>query len=57
MKYLLTLVLIVALVAFVTRLPSVRRALLIVLGLLACYALLKMTGVIEALAPARDGVF
>jgi hypothetical protein len=57
MKYLLTLVLIVALVAFVTRLPSVRRALLIVLGLLACYALLKMTGVIEALAPDRDGVF
>jgi hypothetical protein len=56
MKYLLTLALIVAFVAMVTRLPSVRRALLILLGLLAFYAVLKMTGVIEALAPDRDGV-
>jgi hypothetical protein len=57
MKYLLTLVVVVAFVAIVTRLPSVRRALLILLGLLAFYAVLKMTGVIGALAPDRDGVF
>ena len=57
MKYLLTLVLVVGFVAFVTRLPSVRRALLVLLGLLAFYAVLKMTGVIEAIAPDRDGVF
>jgi hypothetical protein len=57
MKYLLTLALVVGLVAFVTRLPSVRRALLVMLGLLALYAVLKMTGVIEAIAPGRDGVY
>ena len=57
MKYLLTLVVVVGLVAYVTRLPSVRRALMVVLGLLAFYAVLKMTGVIEAVAPSRDGVF
>ena len=57
MKYLVTLVLLVAAVAFVTRWPSVRRALLILLGLLGFYAVLKMTGVIEALAPDRSGVF
>ncbi len=57
MKYLLTLVLVVGFVAVVTRLPSVRRALLVLLGLLAFYAVLKMTGVVEAIAPSRDGVF
>jgi hypothetical protein len=57
MKYLLTLVLLVAVVAFVTRWASVRRALLILLGLLGFYAVLKMTGVIEAIAPDRSGVF
>ena len=57
MKYLLTLVLVVGFVAVVTRLPSVRRALLVLLGLLAFYAVLKMAGVVEAIAPSRDGVF
>ena len=57
MKYLLTLVLVVGFVAVVTRLPSVRRALLVLPGLLAFYAVLKMTGVVEAIAPSRDGVF
>ena len=57
MKYLLTLVLVVGFVAVVTRLPSVRRALLVLLGLLAFYAVLKMTGVIEAIGPNRDGVY
>jgi hypothetical protein len=57
MKYLLTLVLLVAVVAFVTRWASVRRALLILLGLLGFYAVLKMTGIIEAIAPDRSGVF
>ena len=57
MKYLLTLVLVVGFVAVVTRLPSVRRALLVLLGLLAFYAVLKMTGVVEAIAPSRGGVF
>jgi hypothetical protein len=57
MKYLLTLVAVVGFVAVATRLPAVRRALLVLLGVLALYAVLKMTGVIEALAPDRDGVF
>jgi len=57
MKIVVTLAALLLLVGFLTRLPSVRRALLLLLGILAVYAVLKLTGVIEAIAPARDGVF
>jgi hypothetical protein len=56
-KLVIALIAALALAAAVTRLPAARRALLVVLGLLALYAALTVTGVIEAIAPARDGVF
>jgi hypothetical protein len=55
-KLVIALIAALALAAAVTGLPAARRALLVVLGLLALYAALKVTGVIEAIAPARDGV-
>ena len=57
MKLVVTLVALLLLASFLTRLPAVRRALLALLGILALYAVLKVTGVIEAIAPHRDGVF
>lgn len=57
MKIVLTLIALLLLVSFLTRLPAVRRTLLVLLGLLAVYAVLKMTGVIEAIAPDQTGVF
>lgn len=39
--------------AMLTRSPRLRRALWIVFGLIAFYGILKITGVIEALAPDR----
>jgi hypothetical protein len=56
MKYVLVLALILALVVAARR-PAGKRALLFVLGLAALYAILKATGVIEAIAPDRFGVF
>jgi len=44
-------------VAYVTNARGLRRALVVVAGLLVVYAVLKMTGVIEALAPDRTGVY
>jgi hypothetical protein len=46
-----------ALVAIVTGALPVRRTLTVVFVLMALYAFLKMTGVIEAIAPGRNGVF
>jgi len=57
MKYVLVLALVVAFVAMVARRPGGKRALQLVLGALALYAILKVTGVIEAIAPDRSGVF
>ena len=49
--------LVVALVALITRSPRLRLVLNAVLAVLAVYAVLKLTGVIDALAPDRMGVF
>ena len=57
MKYLVALIALGFLVGFITRSSRMRRALHILLAVLAVYAILKITGVIEALAPERDGVF
>jgi hypothetical protein len=57
MKYLVALVAFGFLVSFLGRSPRMRRGLHVVLAVLAVYAILKMTGVIEAIAPDRDGVF
>jgi hypothetical protein len=43
-------------VALVTRSRNARRALWVVLGALAVYGVLKLTGVIDAMAPSRMGV-
>jgi uncharacterized membrane protein YuzA (DUF378 family) len=56
MRYLLLVVALLAIAALAGRWPAARRALLVLIALAALYAVLKMTGVIEALAPDRDGV-
>jgi hypothetical protein len=40
-----------------TRADALRRALYVVLGAMALYAVLKTTGVIDTWAPDRIGVF
>jgi hypothetical protein len=57
MRYLLVLALLLALAVVVARRPSARWVLLLILGAMALYAILKITGVIEAIAPDRDGVY
>jgi len=56
LKAIFLAVLILAVVAWLTRAPRVRRALWAVLLLIAAYGILKATGVIDALAPSRTGV-
>jgi hypothetical protein len=51
------LLVVLALVAAITGAPGARRALWVALGLVLLYAALKLTGVIDALAPSRTGVF
>lgn len=55
LRFIFALVAAVALLAVATRARPVWRALWILLALVALYAALKLTGVIDALAPARDG--
>jgi hypothetical protein len=57
MRYLIVAATLVILVALIARRPGARRALNALLVILALYALLKMTGVIEMIVPARDGVY
>jgi hypothetical protein len=57
MRYLAAIALAVALVALATRAPATRRVLLVVLAVIMLYAALKLTGVVDALAPDRMGVF
>jgi len=57
LRILLLVTLALAFVAVITGAASVRRVLLTVLGVMTVYAVLKMTGVIEAIAPDRTGVF
>lgn len=45
------------LITMMTRSPAVRRWLHVMLGLLALYAVLKMTGMIDSFDPRGDGVF
>jgi len=57
LRILLLVVALLLLVALMTRADTLRRALYVILGAMALYAVLKATGVIEALAPDRIGVF
>lgn len=56
-KLLFVVIILIAIVALFARSPRARQALWTAFVLLGVYAVLKVTGVIEALAPARDGVF
>lgn len=55
LRLLLVAVLILLVAAWLTRAPRLRRAIWIVMVAIAVYGVLKATGVIEAIAPARDG--
>lgn len=57
LRFVLVLVVAIALVAVVTRAPGPRRFLFALFGLMVVYAMLKLTGVIDAMAPSRTGVF
>lgn len=57
LRFVLWFAIALAIIALLTRRRRVRLALWLLLGALGTYAVLKATGVIEAIAPARDGVF
>jgi hypothetical protein len=57
LRILFLVVALLLLVALVTRADTLRRALYVILAAMALYAVLKTTGVIEAWAPDRIGVF
>ncbi len=56
-RFLFILVVLIAVVALFASSPRSRHVSWAVFVALAVYAVLKATGVIEALAPDRDGVF
>jgi hypothetical protein len=57
LRHLFALIVLLALVAMVTRARGPRRVVWVVLGLMVVYTVLKLTGAIEAMAPDRSGVF
>jgi len=57
LRFVLWFAIALAIIALLTRRRRIRLALWLLLGILGTYAVLKATGVIEAIAPARDGVF
>jgi hypothetical protein len=57
LRFVFLVLIALGLVAVVTRSPLARRTLWVLLGLMVLYAILKLTGVIEAIAPSRTGVF
>jgi hypothetical protein len=57
LRILFLVVALLLLVALFTRADTLRRALYVILGAMALYAILKTTGVIDTWAPDRIGVF
>ena len=57
LRVILALLVAVLVVAVVTRSAPVWRAFGVLAGLAAVYLILKLTGVIDALAPSRTGWF
>lgn len=57
LRYVTLLFVVLLAVAVVTRSRRARRALWVLGGLAVLYTLLKLTGVIEAIAPDRAGVY
>ena len=56
-RFVFALIVAVALVALVTRAPAPRKLLFGILGLMVLYAVLKLTGVVDAWAPGRMSIF
>lgn len=57
LRFIILVALVSLLVAMITRSRSANRVFWALLGITVAYTLLKLTGVIEALAPDRTGVF
>jgi len=57
LRILFLLVALLLVLALLTRAETLRRVLYVILGLMVTYAVLKTTGVIDAWAPDRVGVF
>lgn len=55
LRYVMVLVVAIALVALVTRATAPRRVLWVLAALMLLYTILKLTGVIDAMAPDRMG--
>ena len=53
----LAAVAVLALLALAARVPAARRVLYAIGGAILLYAVLKLTGVVDAFAPDRIGVF
>jgi hypothetical protein len=51
------IVLVLVIYAAITRSRAVTRTLWVLFGLAVLYTILKLTGVVEAIAPSRSGVF
>ena len=56
LRFILLAFVALSLITLVTRNRTLRRAVYVSLALMALYAVLKLTGVIDALAPDRNGV-
>jgi hypothetical protein len=57
LRFVVAAAVIAVIAALLTRNPRARRAIWALLVLVAAYGVLKATGVIEAIAPDRNGVF
>ncbi len=57
LRFLIVIVIILAIVAFVTSAPGLRRVLIAIGVAAVIYTILKLTGAIDAMAPDRTGVF
>ncbi len=57
LRILFFLVALLLLLALLLRADALRRALYVILGVMVAYAVLKTTGIIDAWAPDRIGVF
>lgn len=57
LRFIFVFAALVAVVALITRKPGPRRVLYVTMGLMVVYTLLKLTGVVDEMAPARFGGF
>lgn len=57
LRLLVIVVVLLAVVALLTRAPAPRRILFVLAAFAVIYTILKLTGVIDAMAPDRIGIF